>query len=161
MTATSDAAIAIVLEEEGVFSDDARDPGGETMYGLSRAAHPGLPWPPTIDQARAEYLRVYWTPHRCEEMPWGWALALFDGCVNQTGRAVRLAQLALQTVEDGEVGPETLAAMQGPHGGDRLLTYLALRADAYLKSPNYDVFGHGWLRRLMRIAQCGEHPPVP
>ena len=30
-----DAAVARVLESEGYYSNDSRDPGGETKYGIS------------------------------------------------------------------------------------------------------------------------------
>lgn len=151
-----DAAVEIVLGEEGVFSDDERDPGGLTIFGLSKAAHPDMPWPPTIDDAKAEYRKVYWEPHRCDEMPWAFALALFDASVNQTAIAVVLLQAALHVEKDGIIGPATIAAMTDEYANDAFLSYLAFRADAYFHNPQYDTFGHGWLARLMRIAQCSQ-----
>jgi lysozyme family protein len=153
------AAEAVVVGVEGYYSNSPADPGGETMYGLSRAAHPAMPWPPTPDDAKAEYKSVYWDAHRCSDMPWPWALAVFDAAVNQTSFAITLAQKELGVTADGVVGPATLAAMQTEYSADHLRGYLALRADAYFRNANYATFGHGWLKRLAIIAQQGEHPP--
>lgn len=151
----------IVIGLEGKGSNDPRDEGGETVYGLSRAAHPSMPWPPTLDDAKAEYRKDYYDAHRCAEMPFPWALAVFDAAVNQTEMAVRMAQRALNTTQDGVIGAETLKLMAMSGSDDALLSFLAFRADAYMHRPDYDVWGHGWLRRLVRIAQCGEHQPTP
>ena len=37
---TFETAIAFVLNEEGGYSNDPRDPGGETNFGISKRAHP-------------------------------------------------------------------------------------------------------------------------
>jgi lysozyme family protein len=146
------AAVAIVLEEEGVFSADAQDPGGATYYGIARAAHPEFkPWPPTKDQATALYRVQYWDAHRCGEMPWPWAVAIFDGEVNQ-GSVIRLAQQALGLTQDGAVGPATLAAMTqaSPALFDE---FLGLRALAYTRDAGFSHDGKGWLTRIARVAR--------
>jgi lysozyme family protein len=152
------AAVAIVLEAEGVFADQAGDRGGETRYGIARNFHPGIPWPPTKDQATAIYRTEYWDVHRCGEMPWPWALVIFDAAVNQTEHAVRLAQRALGTDEDGIVGAETLRLIAGAPQ-DLLLRYMALRAEAYMAQPMWPTDGAGWLIRLFRLARAMEHAP--
>lgn len=159
MTDLFPSAAAVILESEGVFSDLRNDPGGSTYFGIARASHPDIPWPPTKDQALAIYRSQYWDPHRCGEMPWAWALAVFDGVVNQDLGVLRLAQLALRITEDGAIGSATIHAM-GAAPADDFGAFLSLRADAYYKSHGYPAFGHGWFARLIRVAQAGEHPPV-
>jgi lysozyme family protein len=151
------AAVAIVLEEEGVFSDDARDPGGETWYGIARASHPDIPWPPTKEQALAIYRAQYWDAHRCGDMPWHWALAIFDAAVNPAPgqNPVRLAQTSLRITEDGEVGPGTLAAMHGRFSDDALDRFRARRAEGYMKSANFSAYGLGWISRTYAIQRKG------
>jgi lysozyme family protein len=153
------AAVSLVLEEEGIFSDDAHDKGGATYFGISRTAHPTIPWPPTKEQAIALYKSQYWTAHRCDEMTWPWSLAIFDAAVNQTGLAIKILQKTLSLVVDGVVGDKTLEALGGLYSADHFRMYLALRADAYFRNQQYDTFGPGWLSRLIRIAQESEHPP--
>jgi len=146
-----DTAVQVILASEGVFSDDANDPGGETVYGISRVAHPDIPWPPTKDQAIDLYRTRYWDAHECGSMPWRWGLAVFDAEVNQPTHGVKAAQQALGVSQDGIVGPGTLAAM-AKATDDVWTEYMWLRSQGYRTSPNWFAFGHGWIRRLMRVA---------
>lgn len=142
-------ACAIVLEEEGVFSDDKQDPGGETWYGLARAAHPNLaPWPPSKDQAIAIYRAEYFDRHRCGEMPTHWAVAIFDAVVNPCGPVIEWAQRSLGIIGDGTVGPGTLAAMTARFADEAFDLFLTLRAEGYLKQPVYET---GHVRRLFAV----------
>src|SRR5207302_958519 len=66
--ATFDKAIGTVLEHEGGYSFDPNDPGGETKYGISRKAYPGLDVKAlTLDQAKAIYKRDYWIYSRIQD----------------------------------------------------------------------------------------------
>jgi lysozyme family protein len=149
------AADVIVAGAEGAHANDARDPGGDTWFGIARAAHPDIPWPPSWDQAQAIRRAEYFDKHRCGEMPWRWALAIYDGAINQ-GSVIRWAQLALKTVEDGQVGPGTLAAM-AKSSDDEFRAFLALRIEHYAGDAGFPVFGHGWVKRVIAIAQAAEH----
>jgi lysozyme family protein len=154
-----DAAFSVIVGEEGGHVRDSADPGGETKYGISKRAYPSLDIAAlTLEDARAIYRRDYWDRNRCGEMPWRWALALFDAAINQGG-GVRWAQLALSTIADGAIGPETLALMARAPDDD-YRAFLAIRAEAYAHAAKFATYGHGWLKRLFRIAQAGEHPPV-
>lgn len=154
------AAVQIVLEVEGVFSNQAGDPGGPTYYGIARASHPDIPWPPTKDQAVAIYKAEYWDANHCDDMPWKWALGVFDGAVNESARhTAAFAEAALGTLLDSEIGPHDIAAMK--IAGDELFQiFLALRGIEYTKAPLFPKDGKGWFKRLFKIAQAGEHPPA-
>jgi lysozyme family protein len=152
------AAVQIVLEEEGVFSDQANDPGGQTYYGIARASHLKVPWPPTKDQAIAIYRTEFWDAHRCGEMPWAWALAMFDSYCNQGTATAIWAQSALRVLMDGVIGPGTIVAMKSAPSDD-LRQFLALRAKAYVSAAGFSTYGLGWFARLFRIAQAGALPP--
>lgn len=145
-------AAEIILDMEGPPSDDPRDPGGPTAWGIARKFHPDIPWPPTREQALALYEDAYWTAHRCGEMSWPWALGVYDGAVNQGAGAVIAAQYALGVPTDGKIGPLTLRVMAsvGPAVFD---DFIARRALAYTRSPGFATYGHGWLTRLARIAR--------
>jgi lysozyme family protein len=154
-----DAAFAIVVGEEGGYVGDPADPGGETKFGISRRAYPSLDIAAlTLDQAKAIYRRDYWDNHRCGEMPWRWALAVFDAAINQ-GEGVRWAQLALSAVEDGVAGAQTLTLMATAPDDD-YRAFLALRAESYVRQSGFAAYGHGWLKRLFHIAAAAEHPPT-
>lgn len=153
------AAAQIVLEEEGVFNNSAQDPGGETWYGISRVAHPTLtPWPPTKAQALEVYRADYWDPHSCGDMPWAWALAIFDGVVNQGIHVIGMAQEALGIPDDSFIGPQTLAAMKNAPAEDYQL-FLALRLTGYTMDAGFSADGKGWFKRVIGIAMAAATEP--
>jgi lysozyme family protein len=154
-----DAAFLLVVGEEGGYVFDPNDRGGETKYGISRRAYPSLDIVNlTLEGAKDIYSRDYWLRNRCADMPWRWALSVFDCSVNQ-GSAVAYAQTALRLAVDGIAGPATLAAMRAAPDED-FDDYLALRAERYTAARDYSLHGRGWLKRLVRVARASEHPPA-
>jgi lysozyme family protein len=146
-------AFRIVVGEEGGYVNDPRDPGGETKYGISKRAYPdedirNL----TLDRARELYRRDYWDRVRGDELPYRWALLVFDAAVNQgVEPAVRMMQDALGVMVDGRIGPRTLAAAQSDDDR-RPARFLALRVFRYQRTANFDRFGYGWITRCFVIA---------
>lgn len=79
-----ETAIAYVLRYEGSLSDDKRDPGGLTKFGISQRAYPDLDIAGlTLNEAKQIYLRDYWWPVRAHELPETLRLVVFDCAVNQ------------------------------------------------------------------------------
>lgn len=150
-----DRALALVLEAEGGYSNDPRDPGGETNFGISKRAYPRLDIKAlTIDQAREIYLRDYWLKAKCERLPDPVAIALFDSAVNQgVDAATKLLQRAVGVPEDGVLGNLTIAAVNALGADDLFCKLMAERALAYWKLPNMRVYGRGWMRRLFHVAR--------
>lgn len=160
MTDLFQAVVHIVLEREGVFSDDKADPGGATWYGIARAFHPDIPWPPTKDQAVAIYRSEYWGKCRCSDLPWPLALAVFDGAVQHApGDSIRILQAALSLMPDGVMGPKTLAAASRAPV-DTLAQFMALRVLHYAALPTWPNFRLGWMRRLMAVTVAAMQPPA-
>jgi lysozyme family protein len=156
MSGCFEKAVAIVLEKEGVLSDDARDPGGLTKYGISKKAYPDLDIANlTVDDAIAIYRRDYWAKIRGDDLAWAFALPLFDCAVNQgSGAAIRFFQLALGVRADGAFGPATLAAAQSHQAkpDDVLVKFMAQRILHYASLGTWPTFGRGWARRAFAIA---------
>jgi hypothetical protein len=67
---------------EGRPSDDPRDPGGFTIWGLAKRYHPEINKDTTIDYAREVYLREYWIPSGCDDLPFPMDICQFDSAVN-------------------------------------------------------------------------------
>jgi lysozyme family protein len=147
-------AIKIVLEDEGVFSDDNNDPGGETWYGLAHASHPDIPWPPSKEQALAIYRTDYWDKFRCGEMSWPWALAVFEATVNQGQAIIGCLQKLLGTRADNTVGPATLAAINKADDYHLDLFY-TMRVMRYIATNRFPDFGKGWIRRAFTTCRLG------
>lgn len=162
---TFDRALDHVLEMEGGFTDDPHDPGGPTNYGitlavfaawrkvtLTAANRAGLVADlKAIDRAtvREIYRRRYWDTARCAELPPALALMHFDAAVNHgVGNANRFLQEAVGAEVDGEIGPETRAAVAEAPVADALETYAVLRRRRYRALPHFWRFGRGWLRRV-------------
>lgn len=162
-------AVSVVLEKEGGFVDDPRDPGGITNFGISikfagsvnldidgdgkttgediRAL--------TREQAVELYRKHFWLPLRCHDLgdP-GLALMVFDGGVNQGVRTVaKRLQRAAGAADDGIVGPQTIKAVKKwERVYPALITEVAARRGRrYGQTRNFDRFGLGWMRRLMDI----------
>lgn len=152
-------AIIPVLEHEGGYVNDPKDPGGETKFGISKRSYPDVDIANlTKDQAIEIYRRDFW-----DKFKYGYindqrvATKVFDLAVNMGGsRANKIAQRALRAcewpvVDDGIIGDTSLNAINNV-SPDRLLA--AIRSEAagryrYLVARNSDLnkFLNGWLKR--------------
>lgn len=143
-----EVAVELILKHEGGYVNHPRDPGGETNYGISKRAYPELDIRNlTREQAIAIYERDYWDKCRCDEMPSGLALSVFDMAVNAgNARAIRILQYILGVSVDGRIGPITLAASQDTIETD-IYEYANKRLEFYQSLPTWNTFGRGWTRR--------------
>lgn len=149
-------ALDTVLVFEGGHVDDPADPGGETKYGISKRAYPDLDIGGlTKKQAGEIYRADYWDACRCDDLPRGLDLVVFDAAVNQgPGFARRALQKAAGVTVDGIIGPQTLAAADVSNPApirDMACEVSAIRGERYGKTRNFDRFGFGWMRRLMHV----------
>ncbi len=160
-------AFRIVVGEEGGFSAEHADPGnwtggavgrGElrgTKYGISAAAYPTLDITAlSLADAQAIYRRDYWTRIGGDALPPPLALLVFDAAVNNgVDRAACWLQASVGVAEDGEIGPQTLAAVKAhaTPGADLCAEFLARRMDFMGALSTWPVFGLGWARRLCAL----------
>lgn len=156
-------SISVVVDGiEKAYSNDPYDSGGETKWGVARNYHPEISpaaWAAfSRDDALKLYRAQYWDSNRCGEMPWAWALCVFDGEVNQPS-IITLAQDALGVRKDGKIGAGTLAAMANAKP-EHLARFMALRAKAYVSKAKFPYDGDGWFTRLFIITQAAAVPPA-
>ena len=146
-----DNALTNVLRHEGQFSNDARDPGGETKFGISKKAYPDLDIPNlTVREAATIYRRDYWTPIKGDQMPEPIAIAIFDAAVNMgVDRAIRIFQQSMGIKVDGILGVTTLKFAAR---ADALSKFTAQRILAYTGIRNFDLYGRGWIIRAVETA---------
>lgn len=97
-----------------------------------------------IDLAeRRRWLRIL-----AEAFAPGIALMHFDTAVNHgVGAAIRMLQEAAGATIDGEVGPETRAAITRSTPTGLVTRYADIRRAKYRALPHFWRFGRGWLRR--------------
>ena len=158
MTAAFDACFTVVVGEEGGYTDDPNDPGGETNWGISKAAYPALDIKDLTEAAaKAIYQRDYWAPSQCDGLPAALAMMVFDAAVNNgVQRAKEWLQAAVGVATDGVIGPQTLAALKTatatPAGVQGTCAeFLARRLDFMAALKTWQSFGLGWSRRLCAL----------
>ena len=148
---TFDTAVSEVLRQEGGYTNDPHDPGGETNFGIDKRSHPDVDIRNlTEDAARVIYKREYWDKSGCEHLPTAVAIQVFDAAVNQgVGTAIRMLQEAIGKVQvDGVLGPRTLAAAADP----RVVTaFAARRILRYASGENFGRYGRGWVNRAVEV----------
>lgn len=158
-------AVRFTLSQEGGYSNDEADPGGETQFGITqgtldafRRRHRKVDMPEsvrdiTIKHAKLIYRAWYWDAIRAEQLPADLALFGFDVAVNcGPKRAVEMLQGALRVTQDGKVGPRTLAAARSSR--DAITRFTSARLRYYQKlmerRPVLQRFIEGWRRRTLR-----------
>lgn len=131
-------AVTRVLADEGGYTNDPSDPGGETKYGISRRSYPDVDIPNlTREQAIAIYYRDYWVTGSYGYLPAGIGDKLFALAVNIGGENVtRCLQRALRAcgnrvADDGKLGPITLAAARAAPAGALLAAFRSEAAGHY------------------------------
>lgn len=139
-----------LIAHEGGYSNDAKDPGGETNFGISKRAYPQVDIKNlTRDAAKAIYKRDYWDRAQCDKLPPTLAYLLFDAAVNSgIGQAIRFLQRAIGVADDGVIGPLTLATIQRVDAESVCARFIGQRLDFMTRLSTFDHFGKGWSRRL-------------
>jgi len=155
-----DNALNFIIEQEGGYVNDPRDPGGETNYGISKRSYPDEDIKNlTLDRAKEIYKKDYWKPCGCDGLPAGIALCVFDSAVNQGVRfACQQLQYCVGAFVDGVIGPRTKSAVWTvcKKGGEAefnlIINYTTSRILKYTRTKNFDVYGQGWVRRAANAA---------
>jgi len=152
-----DAALKIILHHEGGYVNHPRDPGGETNLGVTKRVYEE--WGGTknmrditVEDVAPIYEKNYWGKAKCDHLPSGLDLAVFDWAVNSgPGRAAKKLQEMIGTVADGGIGPNTLRALDEyieVHGLEKTIEeYGEVRQKFYESLKTFDTFGRGWTRR--------------
>jgi lysozyme family protein len=158
------ACVPTILAAEGGFVDDPEDPGGATNRGITM--HQLSAWlgrPCTDDDVKALdekttreiYRTIYWNGARCDDLPVGLALEVFDLAVNAgVPRAVKVLQCCLGFApadQDGAIGPKTLAAAQARPTAALISDYADARRKFYRGLSKFPRFGNGWIKRANLI----------
>lgn len=151
MNANRDTAINAVLKAEGGYVNDPNDPGGETIFGITRRDHPSLfaNGLPTIEQARQVYAAQYWAPAYCDQWPAPIDQMVFNAAVNVgVESSVRFAQEVLGVAVDGKVGPITADAARRVNSQWFATRYTLRWLRYYASLSTYKFFGTGWYNRI-------------
>ena len=144
------------------FSDDAHDPGGKTMCGITQREYDtwrkvqGLPAQDvrllTSDEGGEIYDGSYFLPD-CPKLAAGLDLVVFDANVNEgCTEATRMLQYVLNIVVDGAWGAQTTAAVAAIKDvRSTIAAFTARREAVYRTFAGYRYFGADWERRSREI----------
>ena len=161
----------LVFPIEGGLTLDRNDAGnwtggrvgaGElkgTNMGISAAMYPdediqGM----TKGRATELYGRDYWDVSRCADLPDSVAYIHFDSAIQHGTRdqgigCEELLQRAAGVMDDGIIGPKTLAAVRAMPAHVLLARYVAVRLKYYITLSTFDRYGRGWTRRMANVAE--------
>lgn len=147
-------AFKIIIEAEGGYVNDPKDPGGETKYGISKRSYPDLDIKSlTLDDAQKIYYRDYWIPCRCDFFCYGISLCLFDTAVTSgVSRSIKFLQEASGTLTvDGILGQRTIKVINSSSAWSIITRFCDIR-EKYLQSlVNFKFYGKGWMKRSKNI----------
>lgn len=136
-----ETAFPFTIGREGGYSDDARDPGRQTKYGVTiTTLSQYLRRPATVDEvkrltlatAKDIFLRFYWQPAGCDALPAGLDVLVFDVAVNSgIGRAHQFLARATFT-------PSVVGRIESIH---------QQRMSFWQRLATWTRFGNGWTAR--------------
>ena len=137
-------------------SNNPTDPGGFTRGGISSVEYPDIPVAELVSMTYADFSTWYreniWSPNGCDALPWPVSLVVFDGCVNSGSEGAKALQAALGVVQDGSIGPVTIAAANKVDPIALCAATMVAREAAYRKLSDFATFGRGWMVRLFTVA---------
>lgn len=147
-------SIERVLGHEGGYTNNPKDPGGETNWGITIAVARGNGYTGPMksmprETAVAIYKKLYWDTIKGDQLPSAIAFQVFDAGVNHgVSRASAWLQQCVGTAQDGKIGPATLAAVTRRSDAQLVFAFLAIRTQFYTDLSTFSTFGKGWTRRI-------------
>ena len=160
----------LVIEHEGGFTDDTRDPGnilpdgrpGSTMLGCTQAN-----WESYIgrkvthdemrrltkDDVKPLYKKRYWDAVHGDRLHKGLDYAVFDTAINSgVSRASKFIQEIVGVSADGVIGNNTLLAVGQFKDTVMLIDeYCELRLAFLKRLKTWPIYGRGWEKRVADV----------
>jgi lysozyme family protein len=143
-----------LMVHEGGYSNNPTDPGGETMWGITKrvARLNGYPGPMRelpIEKAKEIARKEYWNPISADLLPKEVKFDVFDAAYNSGPmQAIRWLQKALFVDEDGVVGDATKTALNSYKPAAIVARFNGYRLDAMNNMNAWATFGKGWSQRV-------------
>lgn len=162
MTVMFDEAFDRLIDHEGGYSDDPKDPGNwtggrpgrgvlkGTKFGIAANTYGHLDIKNlTVADAKKIYKEDFWDllggrVHSSVKFQF------FDACVNHgEGNAVRMLQRAVGAADDGHWGPRSQEALEKlMDHNDIVLGFLAFRVKFFTALSTFATYGRGWMNRI-------------
>lgn len=143
-----------LMKHEGGYVNHPNDPGGETMYGVTkRVANAHGYWGDMRNLPRSLAKQIteksYYKAVKGDDLDRLIAWQLTDAAYNHGNRqAVKFLQRAVGASDDGLIGDRTLKAVAAMDKNDVVLLFNAERIEFYTGLRGWISFGKGWARRV-------------
>ena len=147
-----DDAFDALIGNEGGYSNNPADPGGETMWGVTQRIAQAYGYAGSMrdlprDTAKAIAKKLYWDPLQLDALDARVAFQILDANYNG-GHPVIWMQGAAGAKVDGLIGPATIAAVQAVDPLRFMLRWNALRLSYFTSLRSWLSFGKGWANRI-------------
>lgn len=154
---TFEDCIDLVINHEGGYVNDPKDPGGETKFGISKRAYPTTDIKNlTLEEAKEIYRKDYWIRASCDKIPEQVRYIHFDTGINMGLKtAAIILQRACNVSDDGVIGSKTLKAAEGLKLIDYAFERLYYYCQLIRKRQSLSVFIGGWSNRVKDILKKG------
>lgn len=149
-----DTCFTKLLGNEGSYSNNPSDTGGETMWGITKKVatengYTGEMKKLPVDLAKDIYRKKYWDSVGIDNLPEQLQFDVFDGVVNSGAvQAIKWLQRAVHTKDDGILGHITYLACNSIEPEVVLARYNGHRLQFMTDLGTWQVFGKGWARRI-------------
>ncbi|HEX5865088.1 MAG TPA: glycosyl hydrolase 108 family protein [Casimicrobiaceae bacterium] len=155
----------IVFLYEGGFFEHREDRGEATQFGVTvgllkewrqdeRLTSEDLR-KLTRDEACEIYRTRYWNVLRCDDLPLGVDLVVFDFGVNAgAGRSAKMLQRVVGAEADGSIGPATVAATKAMSPRDVVTAMSQQRLEHYRNQPAWPTSGKDWTNRTNAVEKA-------
>ena len=152
---------ALIIQDEGGYVNDPRDPGGRTNLGVTQRN-----WETYLNRSVTEiemrkltpsdvktfYKVMYWDKLRGDQLPSGVDYAAFDLAVNSgVSRAARYLQQIAGVTQDGVIGPKSLEAIAACDPAQTVDALCDMRLEFLKRLSTFDRFGKGWQTRVAGV----------
>ena len=147
-----------LMEHEGGYINHPSDPGGETMYGVTKRVARANGYNGSMRQlpkatAQAIAHKDYWRDIRGDDLPDDVAWQVFDAAYNHGNRqAIKFLQRAVGITGkdvDGIIGKQTLNAVKCMDSDRIVMLFIAERLEFFTNLSIWQTFGKGWARRIV------------
>jgi lysozyme family protein len=156
-----DKCFELVLEHEGHYVNDPRDPGGRTNLGVTQRAWESYVGNPVNEEfmraltpyiVKPFYKAMYWDKIKGDQLPNGVDYAVYDFAVNSgVGRATKMLQQIAGVLVDGSLGPKSMGAIRECDPEQVVDALCDMRLDFLKRLPTFETFGKGWSRRVAEV----------
>ncbi len=149
-----DESFERLIGHEGGYSNHPSDPGGETMFGVTKRVavehgYTGAMKDLPLEKAKQIAKVAYWDTVNADQMPAGICFDLFDGSYNSgPTQSIKFLQRAAGVTADGVIGPATMKAVHDTRVERLHARYNGHRLDFLNNLNTWPSFGRGWSQRI-------------